>query len=403
MPVFFWKGINQNGVEVKSHQEADTEEQLKQILFEQHIALLECRTKKPYLINFTIFSPYVATQELATFFEHLSMLVSSGITMLEALKLTQKQATNLKLKVALNDISNDISKGMPLSSAAKKHPSIFTLLICSLLLAGEQTGKFELILNKISAYLNARSLITKEIKKAAFGPSLTLGFAVFIILGIFIFVIPQFQNIFANLGKELPTSTRAMFTLSNFLTSAAGLWLLGFICLFPLLVQVGNKFTAVKWIKNLVKAKMPFVSKIKNLNDEIYVLQTINLSLTSGVSLKQALEFAAQATNSNEVKAVINSAIEHIVAGGALNLAFSNKDKQFFPDYILAMIAVGEQTGKLENVLEKATIMLEHEMTVSLNRFTVLLQPLLLIGVGIIIAAMMLSVYMPIFSMANLF
>jgi len=403
MPKYLWKGLNVSGSIINGELDAVDEEQLKQFLFTQQVALLEFKIQRNYFQKFNDFFLQVKSAELATLFEHIAMLTECGVSLPEALKIVTKQTRIFGLKRALQSISNDVEHGMQFSDAVQKHSSIFSPLICSLIAAGEQTGKLELILNKISEHLKVRAAIVREVKKAAVGPVLTLCFAVLIILGIFVFVIPQFQNIFLSLGKDLPSSTLMMFRISNFLTSSAGVVFLTLGLMFALIIKFGAQNSLIQKVKKFLIFVVPLAGKIGRLNDQIYVLQAINLSLTSGIPLKQALEFAAQTSTGFYARQALNDALDKINSGSAINKAFMRKKNNFFPDNVLAMIAVGEQTGELEKVLDKASRLLEHEMTDTLNKLTTFLQPVLLIFVGFIIAAMMLAVYMPIFGMANLF
>ncbi|QQR48936.1 type II secretion system F family protein [bacterium] len=232
-------------------------------------------------------------------------------------------------------------------------------------------------------------------------PGITLTFAVLIVSSIMIFIIPQFQELFSSTGKQLPPLTQNIIALSIFLRSPAGLIFLLSIPGFVLLTRLLLTMPLVKKMADWTVARTPFIRTIWLHSNLIYTFQMIAMLLKSGVSLSQALNVAQQASQHGEFKHQLELVNTTIMQGKSLEQALKQSGTRYFPDDVLAFVATGEQTGKLALMLDKMIVALQTQLSRSLHLLTIIANPLLLVIVGIIITILMLSIYLPIFNLAN--
>ncbi len=400
MPTFFWKGIDTHGNNQHGYHETTTPEVLKKDLLDRHIALLSYTQKKPLFSFFKKHRTKLSLQELESFFATLALLLESGIDLAQALQLVGKQTRKSALKNITQQLIKDISAGNSLSHALEKTAS-FSPFIINAVKAGQAAGKLSDSFYTIVAYLQQRIQLTKKLTQAALLPGITLTFAVLIVSSIMIFIIPQFQELFSSTGKQLPPLTQNIIALSIFLRSPAGLIFLLSIPGFVLLTRLLLTMPLVKKMADWTVARTPFIRTIWLHSNLIYTFQMIAMLLKSGVSLSQALNVAQQASQHGEFKHQLELVNTTIMQGKSLEQALKQSGTRYFPDDVLAFVATGEQTGKLALMLDKMIVALQTQLSRSLHLLTIIANPLLLVIVGIIITILMLSIYLPIFNLAN--
>lgn len=402
MNSFFWNGIDRLGNDRKGILLASSEQQLKDMLLDQGIALLKYKHKREKFsfLKF-IFQKKVSLTKKAFFFEQLFVLIDGGVNLLEALKLVCSQIRSKRLKNVILKIINQIRSGNSFSDALEKQGMIFDSFIVHMVRAGENSGKLSFVLERISGYLNSRLKLVKHLKHAAFAPCLTLFFAVFIFLGIFIFVIPQFEFFFNSMGKQIPAMTKFIIGLSSFFRSFAFIPIF-IIVLFSLLLVKGILgFVSVNKIKDKVFLKIYFLGKIFLLYDLISFSQILSMSLKSGINLKEALRFSSKVARNSVFVENVRLLESQIERGQSFAESLKFARNKIFPDNFIAIVQVGEQTGKLDLMIQKSVFFFQEELNRKLKLLVNAFQPIIMIIVGLLIFFLILSVYLPIFNMAG--
>lgn len=404
MQKYYWKGINLEGHNKTGIFFANTPKELKDHLLNQGIALLSFKIKAN-VFNSKIellFFRKISNKNKAFFFEQLSVLVINGLTLLDSLSLVIRQIKNKRFKKIILETINNIKNGKSLFSSLSKYDTVFSQTEISIIAAGENAGKLAFALTRISNNLNRQIKLSNKIKNAAMLPIITLFFALFLVLGIFIFVLPQFEILFSSFDKKLPNITKNILRISHFLRSDSAFIVLILFIFFLLLFKLIFQFKFIQKVKDWLVLNIYFVKNIVIYYDMINFFQTLSMFLASGVDLKKSLDLSKNTINNLFIKAKFSKAINFVVKGDSFELALQKSCHKILPKNILAFITVGEKTGSLSIMLQRSVNMCQNILEQKLKKFVIFLQPSLLVIVGIIVVALMLSIYLPIFNMAGL-
>lgn len=395
MPRYIWKGITLSGSAQRGTLDAESPEQLKEQLLTSGIALLFCaeqRHRLAWLINRQTSSH----SALTTFFEYLLHLLESGVSLPKALDLVSSQVDHHHLALSCKQITTHVNKGEPLSTALKRYPTTFTPLMVQLIAAGEKTGKLTTALTYLCTYLKEHNKFKKALVQAALFPLFTITFAVIILLGILLCIVPQFEQFFSSLDKTLPPITQALLNTSSWLRSWYSIVAAVSICAGLLIA----KFYAPKNTMAEYMAKAPFIGNIIATANLITTLRMLSLFLKAGIPLKDALETIASSLKNQLFKRKITTITNALVAGQGLITQLPTLAPDNDTEILKTFVALGEQTGKLDVMLDKATTIFEEKLNKKLELFALFFQPALMIAVGLVIALIMAAVYIPLFNLA---
>ncbi|MBD3273040.1 hypothetical protein GF385_01675 [Candidatus Dependentiae bacterium] len=405
MKNYYWKGMSISGEYNSGNLFAKDPDNLKEILLSNNIALFSFREKNK-ILSFSLFgnlfNKKILLKQKAFFFEQLYLMLDSGIELLKALNIILDQIKNKKFKKIIKKINFGIEQGNSFAKCLQEFNSVFGYYIINLISAGESSGKLSFVLKKISLNLNHRLSILKKFKQASFLPIITLIFALTLVVSIFIFVIPQFELFFSSFDKELPSSTKLVFKLSSFLRSSSIIY---FFVIFLLIIILGkiifNNFK-IRFLKDWFMVRCFFIGEIFIYKELIIFFQTLSMFLESGIDLQQSLSFCKKVINNLYIKNKLKLIEDMVIKGNSLQYSISFIASDFFPSEIIALIDIGENTGKLSEVLKKASKICDEKLKRKLKIITTIIQPVLLIFVGLVVVFLMLSVYLPIFNMAGL-
>ncbi len=402
MKKYFWKGLDKFGKNKKGFNFAHSKEHLMNLLLDQGVAVLSARPEKESIFVALTFSRKIKLEQKVFFFSQLAVLVESGVELLKALKVVCRQIKYKKLKNTVLKVIDDVASGDSLSGALEKQGTIFSSFMVHMIRAGENSGKLGLVLKNLSDYLNDRLTLQKKLKKAALLPAITLTFAFFIIWGVFVFVIPQFENIFASMEKTIPPSTQFVLNVSYFLRSQKALIFLFIFLGLMILAKIFLQQKSIKKLKDKLLLKIYFFRKIILLNDLISFLQVLSMFLKSGISLDKALQHSCKTVKNSYFKRKVFLLTEFVIKGQSLEESLVQIGPKFFPENLVAVVSVGEQLGNLDLMMQKAALVFQEELKNKLYFLATVFQPTLMILLGLLIAFLLLAVYLPIFNMASL-
>jgi type II secretory pathway component PulF len=402
MPNFYWNGIDSAGQILSGYRVAGDVGELKDQLLTDNIALLSAKPKLNlwFQSKKLFWGKKLSTYEFVSFFEQLSILISGGVELWEALNTISVQTQNQKIKHIIEHIKREVEYGKHLSAALGGLPKIFDDFIVQMIGVGEESGKLDLVLTELAEHLKQSYELRRDLLNSAAVPLFTLFFAMAIIIVIFVGVVPQFQTFFSSLGKKIPSSTQRLIAISDFLRS----WNLLFIILFfiatgvVLFLAFGK--TKIKRGTDFVLLRSPFFSRLIILSNLAGFLQALNLLLKSGIPLRNAILTARAAVKNVYLKEKLDEVAGQLAVGKSLADSFGALQGFYQCDMLVSLIRVGEQAGSLNVVLDKACLFFSSELKRSTVLMTSFFQPLLLVVVGIIVGIIVWIIYLPIINLA---
>lgn len=399
MKEFYWKGLDAAGNQSKGIILTSSQETLKEELFEQNIALLSSHEKKAW---WRFKSTRIKEPELLSFFEQLATLVEHGVQLssaLETLESTTQQSTLLPL---ISSLKTSLNQGHSLSNAFSSQ-KIIPAPYLHLIQVGEKTGQLGQSLRSITNNLQQQLTLKQAIKAAARMPLFTLAFALTVVLVIFVVIIPQFATLFSSFEKPLPLLTQRILSISSFITSTTGLLILLIsTAIASILHKYSTQTAQYKKAKELLTSNLPLIATITRNRDALLLLNLSGSLLQAGIPLQKTLKLIQEITQTKSLKQSLSAVEQDIANGHSLYASLKAHLPHLFDPETLALINVGEQTGDLASMLNKSAALLHKKLSINLSLLTTFVQPLLLIATGIIIVLLMVSIYLPIFYMADI-
>jgi len=340
----------------------------------------------------------IKKESIASFSRELSTLISSNISILESLELI-KQNYNGKMEKLIRDIIHDIKSGTQLSQALKKHTKYFNHLFCGLIKAGEESGRLNIMLEKIASYQENSIRLKKRIKKATIYPAVILSIALLVSIVLLVFVVPQFSHMFSEFNAKLPEFTRLILYLSA-LIQKDWYFILSFtitmLIVFKLLINYSQKFE--QFVQDIV-IKIPIFGNIIKKSILVKIFSTLAITIESGVPLNLALKLAQNTTNNYTYIELINNSISQIEQGVSFYKTLDNKK---IPNKAIALIHIGEQSGNLTTMLNKLSETYDFEINNNVDNLNNLLEPIIMVILGVIIGSLVVGMYLPIFKLGTI-
>jgi len=337
----------------------------------------------------------VKATELTVMTRQLATMVSSGMSLLRAFYVLEDQVENKKLKETLGGIREDIEAGLQFSEALARHPKIFSPLYVAMVRAGEAGGVLEQSLDRVADQLEKDDSLRRQVKAAMMYPSVVLGFAFMVLVGLIAFIVPVFVGVFEEFGGELPLITKFTVAMSAAVTGYWYFWIAGITA-----VVIGfRKWKSSSWGRpqwDRLRLKVPF--KIGDTVQRIALARwsrTLAALYSAGVPILSAIEVTGQTAGNAVVEDAMNDVIESVKSGGTIAAPLA--DAPIFPPMVAQMIAVGEETGGLDNMLDKVADFYEDEVAAAVKALTSILEPIMIVFVGAIVGFIVIAMYMPMF------
>ncbi len=341
----------------------------------------------------------VTPKELQVFTRQLATLINAGIPVVDGLKILIDGAkSGGGLKEALLSIKAEIETGKKFSSSLAQHPKIFDRLYCNLVEAGEEAGILDKILVRLSTYLEKNQKITAQVKGAMVLPVVIILFSFLVITGILIFVIPKLQEVFQSGGKELPALTQWVINLSETIKNKwylilAGLFAIPYFTIQYIKTEEGKRAFDGFLIKSPVFGDLVLRSSVARMT------RTLSTLLSSGVGLIEAIDIAARTSGNYAMEEALLRTKEQVLQGRPFAAPLSKE--KLIPEMVTQMVAIGEQSGSVDQMLGKIADFYEEEVEAAVKALTAMIEPLLMIFLGVIIAVLVIAMYLPIFSMGD--
>ncbi|MAS00200.1 MAG: pilus assembly protein PilC [Nitrosomonadales bacterium] len=342
----------------------------------------------------------ISDKELLLFTKKLTTMMQAGLAIVPALEMLKIQTENPAFTPVIDDLLIQINAGVPLSNAFEKYPNTFDNVYINLVKAGEASGNLDTFLERITLNLEKSIAIKKAIKSAMMYPIILLSVAVTVVGVMMIFVVPVFVDIFGNAGVELPMATQMVMAISDFLRSWTAPIILG--------VLFGIIMIIKKWLQSNVSLmqkfdkammKLPVVGQL--ISDSIMARITMVLAnlITGGVNLIEAMEIVKNSISNTRIQSSLEKVKRDIFSGKPFSVAL--RETKDFPETMCGFIEVGEETGKLNEMLTTVSVYYEEEFDSSVDSFSQLLEPLMIVFLGLVIGFILVAMYTPIFKMGT--
>lgn len=391
---FIWEGTDKTGKKVKGEMLAPGEAFVRQMLRRQNINVVKVNKQGA----FTKRKP-ITEKDIALFTRQLATMLKAGVPLLQAFDISARSHTNPSLQRLLGEIKTDVETGSSMSTAFRKHPKYFDGLYCNLVNAGEQAGILDTVLDRIASYQEKMLAIKGKIKSALFYPIIVLAVAFVITAGIMIFVIPAFKDLYGQSGQELPALTQLVVELSNLFVNywyaifaAIGGAIYAFTYALKHSPPFRNKMDA--WI-----LKMPVFGPLIEKATVSRWARTFASMFSAGVPMVEALDSVAGAAG-NHVFAEATQQIRTQVSTGS-GLAVSLQATGVFPNMLIQMVSIGEESGSLDSMLSKVADYYEREVDDAVAGISSLMEPFIMVILGTLIGGIVIAMYLPIFKMGS--
>lgn len=394
MPYYCWQGVRLDAAYCKGTLFARDPEALKSLLFAQEIALLSCNQKK-YIHLLPI-----SSEQKYLFFQHLHALIAAGIHIWQALLIMCEQTGDPRFAEITLQLADRVQQGNALHEALAMCP-VFSSEMIHVTEIGAEADNLPAALHMLCCHLESVEAFKKQLRSVLLLPLCTFGIFLLIMLVVLLVIIPKYADLFSSMSKELPSMTRMLLHASNFVASyyMVGALFIAVTCITVLLRAL--KIPSVKKKVDERVLALPYVGSLVRHIAIVNCLRSLSLLLQGGMSLVPALCIAKEAVSNSYIKNLLNDIIEQVRGGQDLSRAMQSKSELFSQDIIM-LVTVGQETGCLQEMVARAADMYAQKVQRALQRFTFTVQPLLMIVLGLLVAALICAVYMPLFNLADL-
>jgi type IV pilus assembly protein PilC len=403
--IFTFRAMDVAGTATAGELEAESKSQVSEQLRQRGLIVLDVSEKSNPLKIEDVMRRWksVDMRELAVFSRQFATLVASGMPMLRTLHTLEEQSRDEEIKEAVAGMRADVEAGSTLEQAMARHPRVFDRLFRAMVRSGEQSGRLEEALDRIAFQVEKTDSLRRQVKSALMYPALVFGFAVVVLVAIVVFVIPVFANIFKELAEEhpeeasgLPAPTQLCVTVSNVLTNYWFLLIPGIALAFWLFFRWKKTENGKdQWDRFILR--LPF--KIGDVIQKVALARwsrTFSGSVSSGVPMLQAIQLTGETAGNVVVEKAMDDVYASVKRGGSL--AGPIQQNAIFPPMVGHMVAVGEETGQLENMLSKIADFYEAEVDAKVKALTALIEPIMICFVGGMVGFIVISMYLPLFS-----
>ena len=393
--IFLWTGTDKRGVRVKGQSRGSNPGLIKAELRKQGIKPITVKKKS------TLFSKSgkkkIIPKDIAVFFRQLATMLEAGVPLVQSFDIIGNGSENASMRELILKIKNEVESGTSLAESLAKHPIYFDELVVNLVKAGEQAGVLEALLDKIATYKEKTEYLKSKIKKAMFYPTAVIIVAIVVTSILLIFVVPQFEQLFTSFGADLPAFTRVVVNMSEFMQEFW--WIVMGIIVAAAYGFLQAKKRSVKFNRAIdrIILKLPIIGPIMYKAAVARYTRTLATMFAAGVPLVEALESVAGATGNIVFTDAVLMIRDSVATGQTLRFAMAQTG--LFPNMVEQMVAIGEESGALDSMLNKTADFYEQEVDDAVDALSSLLEPLIMSILGILIGGLVVAMYLPIFKM----
>lgn len=398
LDTFEWVGISARGKKLEGEMSAQSIALVKAQLRKQGITPQKVKRKAKPLFNFGP-KEKITSKDICVVTRQIATMLIAGVPLIQALEMIAKGANNKSLSGLIEKVADEVKAGQPFAASLRSHPRYFDDLYCDLVHAGEQSGALDRIFDRIAVYKEKSEALKSKIKKALFYPIAVIVVALVVTSILLVFVVPQFQDIFANFGAELPAFTMMVIHLSEFMQEY---WWVGLIIIGAFFYSYREaliKSAKVRNFNDRLILRLPVVGDILKKAAVARYARTLSTTFAAGVPLVDALDSAAGASGNVIYRDAIIDIKGEVSSGIQMNWAMRNS--KIFPDMVVQMVSIGEEAGSLDSMLAKVASIYEQEVDDAVDGLSSLLEPLIMAVLGVLVGGLIVAMYLPIFQLGS--
>ncbi len=398
MPTFAYDGVDRKGVKIKGEMPARNMALAKVSLRKQGITINSIREKRKNILE-GLMKKKVSTLDITIFTRQLATMMKAGVPLVQSFEIVAEGLDNPSMREVVLGIKGEVEGGNTFAGALKKYPQHFDNLFCSLVESGEQSGALETMLDRVAIYKEKSEILKQKIKKAMKYPMAVIVVALVVTIILMVKVVPVFQDLFSSFGADLPAFTQMVVNMSNWMQKY---W-------FILILVIGLMITAFMEAKKRSKKFRDTLDKLALklpiFGDLVYKAiiarysRTLATTFAAGVPLIDALESTAGATNNVVYETAVMKIRDDVATGQQLQFAMRATNK--FPSMAVQMVAIGEESGSLDAMLDKVATHFENEVDNAVDGLTSMMEPLIMAVLGVLVGGLVIAMYLPIFQMGS--
>lgn len=410
MPIFQFSAMDANGKERKGKREARSEEEVSSYLKEQglfptSIKLFTEKTtaakkkgpaeKKEFSLNMQIGTPIIKKKQLTVVTRQLAILLDAGLPLIRSLRTLERQSRDVMVKTVLGKVAVSVEGGATFSESLAQHPKSFDKLYLNMVRAGEAAGKMEIILDRLASFMEKAARIMGKVKSALTYPCVVLGVALLITAGLMVFIVPKFEKIFADLlgeGTELPALTQVVIAISRWMQGNV-LALVGIIIGIVVAFKLAVKTKQGRYAVDFAKYKMPLFGPIVSKTAISKFSRTLGTLMGSGVPVLSALQIVRDTAGNELVSNAIQQVHDAVKEGEPMAAPLAAT--KIFPEMVISMIEVGEETGKLAEMLNKIADTYDEEVDNAVGSLTSMIEPLMMVFLAVVVGGIVIALFSP--------
>lgn len=400
MPLFGYEAVDNKGRTLKGTIEADNEQLVLSKLHEQglHVVRIEPQRERVSPLRRLRRAQKPKLQALVVFTRQFATMIDAGIPILRCLDILHNQTKDLALKQALDSIRKDVKSGMSLNEAMEKHPLVFSDLFVNMIRAAEVAGILDQILDRLATFLEKDLEVRQKVKSAMMYPVMVLVFSFLVLVAIFMFVLPKFKEIFASVNAEMPAMTMMLFSISDFVV---GYWwaMAGFAIGMLMVVRAYIRKPKGRYQYDYLKLKLPIFGDLVLKLAVARFARTFGVLIASGVPLMRTLEIVGQTSGNRVLATAIENTRHSLREGQPLSTPFAATG--LFPAMVIHMMDIGEESGRLSEMMVKIADFYEQEVDATIKGLTSMIEPLLIVFLGGIVGFIAISIMLPMFKLVS--
>jgi type IV pilus assembly protein PilC len=400
---FKYKAKNNMGKVIEGTIDAENESAVAGLLRQKRLDVISTSASSglgKFLNSLGSMGQSVTTKDVVVFSRQFSTMVNAGLPILQGLTIVAEQAENPNFRTVMTKVRDDISNGVPLSEAMAKYPKAFNTLYVNMVKAGEQGGILDVIFERLSEYLEKAEGVSRKVKSAMMYPIVVMTVAVSVVIFLMVKVVPTFRDVFNSFGHALPWPTQLVINISEFLSSWKAIFLVAVLVGLGIFIFLyrRTKAGAYNWDKMILM--LPVFGVLARKASVAKFARTLGTLVKSGVPIMDALETVGKTSGNLVVERAVNKARDSVREGKTLTQPL--KESKVFPPMVTQMINVGEETGALDTMLSKVADFYEDEVDAAVEGLTSIIEPILIVFLGVTIGFIVVAMFMPMFDLGNL-
>lgn len=395
---FEWVGVSTRGKRLEGELTGASVALVKAQLRKQGITPSKVKRKAKPLFGIAS-KQKITPKDIALVTRQIATMLMAGVPLIQSIEMIGSGSSNKSVSKLMETIADEVKAGQPLSQALRRHPRYFDDLYCDLVASGEQSGALDKIFDRVAIYKEKSEALKSKIKKAMFYPIAVLVIALIVTSILLIFVVPQFQDIFAGFGAELPAFTLFVIGISEFMQEYWWMMLIVIVAFGWVFKEAHLKSLKLRDATDRAILKLPVIGMILNKAAVARYARTLSTTFAAGVPLVDALDSAAGASGNAVYRYAILEIKAEVSSGNQMNWAMRNS--KIFPDMVIQMVAIGEESGSLDGMLGKVATIYEQEVDDAVDGLSSLLEPMIMAVLGVLVGGLIIAMYLPIFQLGS--